>query len=88
MCSCGLLREGLLDLARVDAADEGGGQRAYELWKHDFVVFQATGHIVYAGLAFQFMAQVDLLLGERKATQLLHNRTVTFLQLVAIRSNF
>ncbi len=41
--SCRLLREGLQDLAHVDAADEQDGQRAYELWKHDFVVFQATG---------------------------------------------
>ena len=74
--SCRVLREGLLDMARVDASREGDGQRTYLLWKHDFVTFAATGHSNYAALAFRLIAQVEVILSKQKATQLLNNRTV------------
>lgn len=74
--SCRVLKEGLLDLARVDASDEGDGRRSYIMWKHDFLNFASTGHRNYAELAFTLIAQVEYLLSERKAAQLLHNRTV------------
>lgn len=38
---------------------------------------QTTGHTTYAGLSFLLIAQVEFLLSERKAAQLLHNRSVS-----------
>ena len=40
-------------------------------------MFKVTGHTTYAALAFEFISQIEEgLLSERKATQLLHNRTI------------
>ena len=71
-----VLREGLFDLARKDASNEGDGERTYILWKYDFLSFVASKHTNYAWLAFNFIAQVEFLLSPRKAKQLLHNRTI------------
>eukprot|EP00112_Aurelia_sp_Birch-Aquarium-sp1_P019824 Seg4989.1 transcript_id=Seg4989.1/GoldUCD/mRNA.D3Y31 product="hypothetical protein" protein_id=Seg4989.1/GoldUCD/D3Y31 len=71
-----LLREGLLDLARKDASNEGDGQRIFNLWKFDFLSFVATRHTVYSGLSFHFISQLKFLLSERKSAQLLINRTI------------
>lgn len=71
-----VLREGLLDLARKDASNEGDGERICILWKYDFMSFVASNHSNYAWLAFNFIAQVEFLLSPRKAKQLLHNRTI------------
>ena len=71
-----LLKEGLLDIARKDASNEGDGMRTFNHWKFDFLSFAATGHTVYAGLGFQFISQVKFLLSKRKSAQLLLNRTV------------
>lgn len=73
-----LLREGLLDLAHADATREGDGLQLYRLWKYDFLRFKAGGHTNYAILSFQFIAQIEALLSERMAAQLLHNRCVSF----------
>ena len=76
--TCMVLREGLLDWARKDASNEGDGMKTYALWKNDLLTFKATGHSVYAILAFEFVAQIECLLSLRKRAQLLHNRTVNF----------
>ena len=73
-----LLREGLLDLLRKFVSKEGDGVGLYHIWKHDLVEFLASGHTVYAGLAFDFVSQVEFSLSERKAAKLLYNRTVNF----------
>ena len=36
----------------------------YHLWKHDLVEFLASGHNVYAGLAFDFVSQVEFSLSQ------------------------
>ena len=76
--ACRILQEGLLDWARMDASSEGDGYRTYLLWKYDLLMFKATGHTTYAALAFEFISQIEGLLSERKAAQLLHNRTINF----------
>ena len=76
--TCMVLCEGLLDWARKDASNEGDGMKTYALWKNDLLTFKATGHSVYAILAFEFVAQIECLLSLRKRAQLLHNRTVNF----------
>ena len=69
--SCQRLTEGLLDLARQDAVREGDGERIYSFWKYHPLSFASTGHSNYAVLAFNFVVQIELLLSERKAAQLL-----------------
>ncbi len=71
-----VLREGLVDLARKNASNEGDGERTYILWKYDFISFAASNHTTYAWLAFHFIVQVEFLLSERRANQLLHNWTI------------
>ena len=76
--ACRILREGLLGWARMDASGEEDGYRIYLLWKYDLLMFKAIGHTTYAALALEFISQVEGLLSERKATQLLNNRTINF----------
>ena len=54
------------------------GKLYFSLWKYDLLTFKATSHSTYATLAFEFVAQIECLLSERRAAQLLHNRTVNF----------
>lgn len=72
-----VLSGGLFDIARKCASEEGDGEKNFLLWKHDFLSFASTGHTTYAGLSFLLIAQVEFLLSERKAAQLLHNRSVS-----------
>ena len=76
--SCKLLGDGLLELTRKDASREGDGSRLFVHWKYDFVSFTATGRTTYAYVAFYLVAQIEFLLSERKAAQLMHNRSVNF----------
>ncbi len=62
--SCNLLKEGLLDMARVDACQKGDGIGTYTMWKNDFINFIATGHRNYAELTFNFIAQVEFLISQ------------------------
>ena len=59
-----LLKESLLDLLRKFVSKEGDGMGLYRLWKHDLVEFIASGQTVYAGLAFDFVSQVEFSLSE------------------------
>ena len=52
--------------------------RLFVHWKYDFLSFTATGCTTYAYLAFYLVAQIEFLLSERKAAQLMHNRSVNF----------
>ncbi len=63
-------------MALVDTSQEGDGIRTYKMWKSDFINVIATGHQNYAELTFNFIAQVELLLSQRKSAQLLNDRKV------------
>ena len=73
---CALLREGLLDMARLDAVKEGDGERIMRHWRYDFVYFSINRHHNYRLLSFRLIAQVYALLTPRMAARVIHNRTV------------
>jgi hypothetical protein len=51
--SCNILREGLMDWCREDAAKENDGDRLVRLWRFDFPRFTLTNHTKYRLLAFK-----------------------------------
>ena len=73
---CALMREGLLDIARLDAVKEGDGERIVRHWRYDFVHFHVYNHPNYRLLSFRMIAQIFALLTPRMAARVLHNRTV------------
>jgi len=73
---CALMREGLLDIARLDAVKEGDGERILRHWRYDFIHFHAFNHTNYRLISFRFIAQVFGLLTPRMAARMVHNRTV------------
>ena len=73
---CALLREGLLDMARMDAVKQGDGDRIIRHWRYDFVHFHVFKHPNYRLLSFRMIAQIYALLTPRMAARVIHNRTV------------
>ena len=73
---CALMREGLLDMARLDAVKESDGERILRHWRYDFIHFERYNHYNYRLLTFRFIAHVYGLLTPRMAARVIHNRTV------------
>ena len=73
---CALMREGLLDMARLDAVKESDGERILRHWRLDFVHFEKHNHYNYRLLTFRFIANVYGLLTPRMAARIINNRTV------------
>ncbi|XP_072019454.1 uncharacterized protein [Amphiura filiformis] len=73
---CAVMREGLLDIARLDAVREGDGERIIRHWRYDFVHFHAYNHPNYRLISFRMIAQIYALLTPRMAARVMHNRTV------------
>ena len=75
---CALLREGLLDMAMLNAVKEGDGERIMRHWRYDFVYFSINRHHNYRllSMSFRLIAQVYALLTPRMAARVIHNRTV------------
>ncbi|XP_052071483.1 uncharacterized protein LOC127709853 [Mytilus californianus] len=74
--SCCLLREGLMDWCREDAAKENDGDRLVRMWRFDMLRFSYTNHTKYRLLAFKLQAQLLAILPPKKAHELKYNRTV------------
>jgi len=74
--SCCLLREGLMDWCREDAAKENDGDRLIRMWRFDMLRFAISNHTKYKLLAFKLQAQLMALLPPKLAYELKHNRTV------------
>ena len=74
--SCCLLREGLMDWCKEDAAKENDGDRLIRMWRFDMLRFATTNHTKYKLLAFKLQAQMLALLPPKQAHELKHNRTV------------
>jgi len=73
--SCSLLKDGLLDWCREDAAKENDGERLVRLWRFDMLRFSLNNHSKYRLLAFNLQAQLMAILTPRQAHQLKHNRS-------------
>ncbi|CAC5367378.1 unnamed protein product [Mytilus coruscus] len=74
--SCCLLREGLMDWCREDAAKENDGDRLVRMWRFDMLRFSYTNHTKYRLLAFKLQAQLLATLPPKMAHELKYNRTV------------
>ena len=74
--SCSLLKDGLLDWCREDAAKENDGERLVRLWRFDMLRFSLNNHSKYRLLAFNLQAQLMAILTPRQAHQLKHNRSI------------
>lgn len=74
--SCCLLREGLMDWCREDAAKENDGDRLIRMWRFDMLRFAISNHTKYKLLAFKLQAQLMALLPPKLAYELKHNRIV------------
>lgn len=73
--SCCLLREGLMDWCREDAAKENDGDRLIRMWRFDMLRFAISNHTKYKLLAFKLQAQLMALLPPKLAYELKHNRS-------------
>ena len=65
--SCNILREGLMDWCREDAAKENDGDRLVRLWRFYFLRFTLTNHTKYRLLSFKLQAQLMALLPPKLA---------------------
>ncbi|CAC5365425.1 unnamed protein product [Mytilus coruscus] len=74
--SCCLLREGLMDWRREDAAKQNDGDRLVRMWRFDMLRFSYTNHTKYRLLAFKLQAQLLATLPPKMAHELKYNRTV------------
>ncbi|VDI08139.1 Hypothetical predicted protein [Mytilus galloprovincialis] len=74
--SCSLLRDGLFDWCREDAARENDGERLVRMWRFDILKFALNNHVKYRLLAFKLHAQLLAILPPKQAFQLKNNRTV------------
>lgn len=74
--TCSLLRDGLMDWNREDAAKENDGPRLVRMWRFDMLRYSVANHTKYRLLAFRLQAQLMALLPPKMAHQLLHNRCV------------
>ena len=75
--TCSVLRDGLFDWCREDAAKENDGDRLIRLWRFDFLRFSLNNHIKYRLLSFKLQSQLMALLPPRQAHQLRYNRCVS-----------
>lgn len=74
--TCCVLREGLIDWCREDAAKENDGDRSVRMWKFDLLRFSLTNHTKYGILAFKLQAQLMALLPPKLAHELKYNSCV------------
>ena len=74
--TCSLLRDGLKDWVREDAAKENDGDRLIRMWKYDLLDFSLNNHTKYKILAFRLHSQLLALLPPSLSAQLRHNRCV------------
>ncbi|XP_052064108.1 uncharacterized protein LOC127704205 [Mytilus californianus] len=74
--SCSLLRDGLFDWCREDAARENDGERLVRMWRFDILKFALNNHVKYKLLAFKLHAQLLAILPPKQAFQLKNNRSV------------
>ncbi|CAC5389064.1 unnamed protein product [Mytilus coruscus] len=74
--SCSLLRDGLFDWCREDAARENDGERLVRMWRFDILKFALNNHVKYKLFAFKLHAQLLAILPPKQAFQLKNNRSV------------
>lgn len=71
--SCSLLRDGLFDWCREDAARENDGERLVRMWRFDILKFALNNHVKYRLLALKLHAQLLAILPPKQAFQLKSN---------------
>ncbi len=74
--ACNTLTLGLLLRDIDDAVTHGDGERIIRVWKYFTLLFKKTGHHNYALAALKLQAQLEAILSEKKAHQLIWNRTM------------
>jgi hypothetical protein len=72
--TCSVLREGLMDWVREDAAKENDGHRLTRMWRFDMLLYHMNNHTKYRLLGFRLQSQLLATLTARQRHQLLHNR--------------
>ena len=72
--ACCVLRKGLMDWCREDAAKENDGDRLVRMWRFDLLRYSLTYHTKYRILAFKLLAQFMALLPPKLAHELRYNR--------------
>ncbi|XP_014669494.1 PREDICTED: uncharacterized protein LOC106810602 [Priapulus caudatus] len=74
--SCNVLREGLMDWVREDAAEENDGHRLTRMWRFDMLLYHQNNHTKYRLLGFRLQSQLLATLTARQQHQMLHNRCI------------
>ncbi|KAI8515750.1 Protein unc-80 [Branchiostoma belcheri] len=74
--NCSVLREGLYEMVKKDAVNEGDGNRIFRNWKFDMIQYYQHKHTHYKDLAFRYIAQHKALLTPRLSASILHNKTI------------